>query len=362
MSLPFVSILPVINEKDHWQTKAIQLIRSSTSRQGGTIEDKSISTEDRSYLCVKAPNLRRTKTEPDGVTLTTIEHETRSQDEDIEQWIQDNLPSRDRPQERVSSIVSLSSTSSCEMYTNTDVSDDERELEPDAAQPCLPKSAHKMIDMVLRKAEIELRKVACRQCTSNTASNTRGATSAPRQGRKPSQSAGQKRKTRPGGSPPPNDDDEYGSNKRRRESAITVADGSESGAKFACPFYKHDPDRYRHRRTCPGPGFPTVHRVKEHLYRSHTQPIFCPICYETFKSDKELLNHVRLQQCERCAPQTVEGIDRETIHALRKRSTALRLEEDKWRDVYHVLFPDVPMADIPSPCKFILTITSATTH
>ena len=167
---------------------------------------------------------------------------------------------------------------------------------------------------------------------------------------KASLSSGSKRKLRQGSLPPEDEDDEDGPNKRRRGS-VTASDESEMGARFACPFYKHDPNRYRSRRTCPGPGWTTVHRMKEHLYRSHAQPIFCPICYTTFKSDKEQSNHVRLQQCERSSPQQIDGIDRETVWTLRKRTTALRLEEDKWRDVYQILFPDIPTADIPSPCK-----------
>ncbi|CAO2648652.1 Nn.00g079190.m01.CDS01 [Neocucurbitaria sp. VM-36] len=220
------------------------------------------------------------------------------------------------------------------MYTNTDTSDDERGPEHGSLRPCQPRSTFKVIELIMRKIEIQLRDVAYRECTGNSTSNTRSGTSSVSQqgNRKPSQSSGQKRKTRLEGSPPPDDDDDYGPNKRRRGSAATTADSSESGARFACPFYKHDPDR-----------------MKEHLYRSHAQPIFCPICYETFKSDKDQLNHVRLQQCQRSAPQQIEGIDRETIYTLRKRTTALRLEEDKWRDVYHVLFPHVPAADIPSP-------------
>lgn len=31
---------------------------------------------------------------------------------------------------------------------------------------------------------------------------------------------------------------------------------------FACPFYKHNPERYETSRTCCGPGWATVHRVK----------------------------------------------------------------------------------------------------
>lgn len=32
--------------------------------------------------------------------------------------------------------------------------------------------------------------------------------------------------------------------------------------RFACPYYKNNPGKFRHKRTCCGPGWPTVHRVK----------------------------------------------------------------------------------------------------
>lgn len=36
----------------------------------------------------------------------------------------------------------------------------------------------------------------------------------------------------------------------------------DKGPRLACPYYKHNPRRYRHTRSCAGPGFETVHRVK----------------------------------------------------------------------------------------------------
>jgi hypothetical protein len=278
-----------------------------------------------------------------------------SQDEDIEKWVNENLPSRNQPERRALSITSLSSTSSCDMYTSTDISDDEHEFEKGPFIPRKPRSTLKVIELILRKVEISLRYAAYKQCVGNN--NSSAPVGQPmvtaHSSHKTSLSSGLKRKSRQDGSQPPEDDDEDGSNKRRRGSMAT-SDESDMGARFACPFYKHDPNRYRSRRTCPGPGWPTVHRMKEHLYRSHAQPIFCPICYATFKSDKEQSVHVRLQQCERSSPQQIDGIDRETVWILRKRTTALRLEEDKWRDVYQILFPDVAAADIPSPCKSCL--------
>ena len=150
---------------------------------------------------------------------------------------------------------------------------------------------------------------------------------------------------------PPDDADEDDTNKRRRVSVTTTTEDSEAGPRFACPFFKHDPNRYRHRRTCGGPGWPTVHRMKEHLYRSHAQPIFCPRCYAMFDSDGDFSAHIRGNPCLTSDPQPIDGIDRKTFESLKKRSPALRLEEDKWRGVYQLLFVDVATADIPSTCK-----------
>ncbi|KAG9194981.1 hypothetical protein G6011_00101 [Alternaria panax] len=298
----------------------------------------------------EAPKIGPVKSPLDRPHKDIPQNRPASEDEDIERWINDNLPSSKRPRERVTSIVSISSTSSCDMHTSTDLSDDEMDHHVQAPRH-FPTSTQKIIDLILRKVEINLRNAVYKQCTGSKAAHSRGrATLASSQSsRKTSVSSGTKRKSRLEGSLPPEDDDEDGPSKRRRGSTATTTDDSEFGAKFACPFYKHEPDRYRNRRTCPGPGWPSVHRMKEHLYRSHSQPIFCPICYETFTSDKAQSNHVRLRQCESSPPREIEGIDRETIRTLKKRTPAYMLEEDKWRDVYQVLFPGVADAEIPSP-------------
>lgn len=58
------------------------------------------------------------------------------------------------------------------------------------------------------------------------------------------------------------DGDEYGDDlrrdpKKRKSSNLVVGD-----RRFACPFFKHNPALYKDRRSCPGPGFKSVHRVK----------------------------------------------------------------------------------------------------
>jgi hypothetical protein len=36
----------------------------------------------------------------------------------------------------------------------------------------------------------------------------------------------------------------------------------------------------------------------------------------------------------------------------KKRSQNYQSEEDKWKGVYAILFPDVREADMPDPCEF----------
>jgi hypothetical protein len=273
-----------------------------------------------------------------------------SRKEDVELWIDESIPSHNRPKERVSSIVSLSSTSSADMYSVTE--DDEDDEVSGMYPSILSKATLKTIDLIMRKIEVNLGYAAYIQCAGGHSARGQGGTgqTSHSSGRATGQGSGAKRKSRTDEYNPLDPNDEDGPTKRRRVSIATTED-SEIGPRFACPFFKHDPNRYRNRRTCPGPGWPTVHRMKEHLYRAHAQPIFCPRCYTMFDSDNEFSAHLRSNPCQINAPQPIDGIDRETLMGLRKRSPALRLEEDKWRDTYRLLFPGVEDGDIPSPCR-----------
>ncbi|KAH7089661.1 hypothetical protein FB567DRAFT_618902 [Paraphoma chrysanthemicola] len=323
-SLPKLSMSKDIARRDS--------LSSSRTRDSGYNSDLDVSFSPLDYLDTDQGMLHQ-----------------QEQDEEIEKWIKDNLPSHSRPKQRVSSITSISSASSCDMYTATDPSEDEHDAHNIPASSRLTRSVIKTIEVIMRKVEVNLRYSAFIQCNggNGSASASYNSSLSHQGGRRVFQGVG-KRKSRADDNPPPNEDDDEGPNKRRRGSLATV-ESSDSGLRFACPFYKHEPNRYRNRRTCPGPGWPTVHRMKEHLYRAHAQSIYCPRCYTMFDTDTDLSNHLRSAHCQVSAPQPIEGIDRETLKALRKRSPALRLEEDKWRDVYHLLFPDVGVEDTPSP-------------
>ena len=304
--------------------------------------------------CILSIYKTRTSAFKDASEALFRDQANKSRKEEVEQWIKEFIPSHNRPKERVSSIVSLSSTSSADMYSVTEDDEDDEVLETGVS--ILSKATLKTIELIMRKIEVNLSYAAYMQCAGGQSSRRPSGSgeSSRNTGRGTGQGSASKRKSRADENASFENPDDDGPTKRRRVSIATTED-SEPGPRFACPFYKHDPNRYRNRRTCPGPGWPTVHRMKEHLYRAHAQPIFCPRCYTMFDSDSEFSVHLRSNPCQISAPQPIDGIDRETLVGLRKRSPALRLEEDKWKDTYRLLFPNVPNSDIPSPCKSLLS-------
>ncbi|KAF3811813.1 hypothetical protein GCG54_00014568 [Colletotrichum gloeosporioides] len=127
-----------------------------------------------------------------------------------------------------------------------------------------------------------------------------------------------------------------------------------SGAKLACPFFKHNPRKYKNQRPCCGPGWDHVHRIKEHIYRKHSLPKFsCPRCSQPFETQADLQAHARLlTPCEVKEPEVLDGItqDQEKKLRSRKKTSSKELTEaEKWTQVYSILFPDVREREIPSP-------------
>ncbi|CAM1503539.1 Fc.00g011300.m01.CDS01 [Cosmosporella sp. VM-42] len=141
------------------------------------------------------------------------------------------------------------------------------------------------------------------------------------------------------------DGDKHNSRKRPRN--------EESGNKrFACPFYKHNPQEYKSSRTCIGPGWSEIHRVKEHLLRRHRLSDYtCARCFEDFKTESELQGHQR--QPIPCPvqdrPPGKEGINKEQEARLksRKKSSGSKTEVERWYEMYKILFPDEE--NVPNP-------------
>ncbi|GAB1316411.1 hypothetical protein MFIFM68171_06621 [Madurella fahalii] len=148
-----------------------------------------------------------------------------------------------------------------------------------------------------------------------------------------------------------NDDEEETGNPKSKD----PVNSKEENAGYACPYFKYNPAMYKRARNCPGPGWPSVRRVKEHLYRRHRQPRYrCGRCWQPFKDEVGYLDHQRLPEpCSLRDMEHVEGFDAAQERSLRSRKrtkgqTELS-ETEKWREMYKILFPHVDYDDIPSP-------------
>ncbi|KAF4988252.1 hypothetical protein FGRMN_9876 [Fusarium graminum] len=111
----------------------------------------------------------------------------------------------------------------------------------------------------------------------------------------------------------------------------------ESRLRLACPFYKYDPVRYRQ---CHSKVLKRNSYVKQHLFRSHMQPIYCIRCMSTWPSDEKLREHLRTQRCEVREYIAPEGITPDQKQKLQSRLGGQnKSESDQWFELYAILFP-----------------------
>ncbi|CAK7273973.1 hypothetical protein SEPCBS57363_005924 [Sporothrix epigloea] len=122
--------------------------------------------------------------------------------------------------------------------------------------------------------------------------------------------------------------------------------------EFACPFYKRNRMKYCHQRSCRTSGWPSVHRVKEHLYRHHMHYV-CERCSQTFKAPEPLREHQRqTRACDVSKSGVPEdaGFDLQTEKKLRSRKKIDgQTEADKWSHMYQLLFSSGSAQYMPSP-------------
>ncbi|KAI1135739.1 hypothetical protein F5Y05DRAFT_421139 [Hypoxylon sp. FL0543] len=192
------------------------------------------------------------------------------------------------------------------------------------------------------------------EASGNSSSNSGGAESGSRDSGDGQSSRSTRSKRRLGGDDQDNSsaggdegDPDRGSSKRAKKEL-------ESERKFACPFYKHDPKAHNKHRSCAGPGWASLHRLKEHLYRAHRLPKHtCPRCNEPFDDAKDLGEHLRAEElCEKLdVVPALEGIDEatETKLKVRKKNCPGMTDEQRWKDIYMILFPKANPNAMPTP-------------
>ena len=101
-------------------------------------------------------------------------------------------------------------------------------------------------------------------------------------------------------------------------------------------------------------------KIREHLYRCHTQLIHCPRCNLGLASQQALIRHLSSKdRCEESSGvsnqkgNSIEGFDEEQGKKLKKRSQPGQSEDERWIEVYKILFPKDDHSRIPSPCELI---------
>ncbi|KAK0639110.1 hypothetical protein B0T16DRAFT_338672 [Cercophora newfieldiana] len=118
--------------------------------------------------------------------------------------------------------------------------------------------------------------------------------------------------------------------------------------RFACPFAKHNPSKFKNVKTCCGPGWTGVHRVKEHLYRCHQLKNTCNRCAEAFDDAKGLKEHQRAATpCQLRDDASADFITEEQEKLLRGRAKPGSEPEENWVEMYRVIFPEAK--EVPSP-------------
>ncbi|GJC85866.1 hypothetical protein ColLi_08704 [Colletotrichum liriopes] len=134
--------------------------------------------------------------------------------------------------------------------------------------------------------------------------------------------------------------DDGGRRDRNKKRAKT--DFHDDRKRFACPFYKYDPERYKHHRSCFGPGWTELHRLNR--------------CFGHFGDDEALQKHVRARNaCTLQDESTREtdpgaGMDQETEKKIKSRKAGKQSNVTRWYEIYSILFPDeVDIASLPSP-------------
>ncbi|KAH6896814.1 hypothetical protein B0T10DRAFT_475159 [Thelonectria olida] len=135
--------------------------------------------------------------------------------------------------------------------------------------------------------------------------------------------------------------------------------------KIACPFMKRYPQEFSTWRTCVGPGFDGIHRMKEHLRRRHFKERTCGRCGEQFDANSLLHEHMRAREpCEVRPIQISNGFvtqfQMDDISKVRHAPGATITQT--WGEIYMVLFPDIDEGSIPGPFFETLSTSAGLSH
>lgn len=121
---------------------------------------------------------------------------------------------------------------------------------------------------------------------------------------------------------------------RKSYQSISEAPNRPRHLVYACPFFHKDPTQYA---TClADTSMTTISEVKRHLWRHHTQPHYCPVCYESFRLASEKDAHILQRTCEKREVTHVEGMTPEQKALISENCKGER--PDRWCSIWRILF------------------------
>jgi len=133
-------------------------------------------------------------------------------------------------------------------------------------------------------------------------------------------------------------------------------DGPRTITLFACPFWKHNPERYSENnllekeksyRGCSSIYLTDISRLKQHLWRVHRKPAyFCCICFHTFKSQDLLFAHVKRRVCQESEDPFKERMSDEQCELVKRRHKNGDHAE-QWYGIWGILFPHQSKPESP---------------
>lgn len=91
------------------------------------------------------------------------------------------------------------------------------------------------------------------------------------------------------------------------------------------------------------------------MYRRHTLGPQCIGCCQIFDDDPKLIDHQRApESCIVQVQNIVEGLNKKQIERLKYRRSMFQAgsEEEKWKIIYLICFPDTALDAMPTPCEY----------
>jgi hypothetical protein len=130
------------------------------------------------------------------------------------------------------------------------------------------------------------------------------------------------------------------------EQAMVISQVPRQKARLACPFYIYD-----HKKHCScleNGDLRSIKDVMEHLWRRHVMPLYCPVCYQTFKRGHERDAHCRTVKCT-AARSSITGMTEKQWEKLKLgNNNSIRTGEmEEWVYIWETLFPNTMLTRSP---------------